>query len=314
MSTKNLSAALRAAAAPVAVAVVAVFGPGVAHADAVAQAYLYLSNITIAPAGGISNVTGTDSGDVSASINGGAPATATANPALFQGFNLQQAVGPNAGSYAPGVAILGAPTGTYVGSSAVINDGNPFFGTAAASTDDTVSLKPSGIGTSFSNTGLLASYDFGVASGTKLTFSFNAAAFLRAFLDPAGVLGSSARASNSWSLTLALLGGTGNVFSWTPDGGSGGITGGTENFDPFSINTNVAATANFFSDTTGVQNGFFSATSNDLAAGTYRVSIAHISTADATILAVPEPTALSLVGLALLGAGVASRRRHLLAK
>jgi PEP-CTERM motif len=309
VSTKNPSSALSAALAPIAVAVATIVSPGIARADAIAQSYLYLKNITIAPAGGISNVSGTDSGDVSASLNGAAPTTDNANPALFTGFNLN--VSQGAGPYAPGVALTGSPTTTVVGSSAIINNGSPFLGNAEASTDDTVSLLPGGVGTSFSNTGLQATYNFAVSAGTKLTFSFDADAFLRAFLDPAGVIGSSAQASYSWSITVD--GPNGYLFSWSPDGIVNTITGGTENLDAFDMTDTKSALPAFPETTTGLKSGSFSATTNDLAAGNYQVNIRHASFADAQLL-VPEPSALALAGVALLGAGIAGRRGRSKAK
>ena len=46
MSAKQPLSALRAALAPLGVAVAAAFAPGLAQADAVAQSYLFLNNFT----------------------------------------------------------------------------------------------------------------------------------------------------------------------------------------------------------------------------------------------------------------------------
>jgi hypothetical protein len=312
MSIKNVSSRLRAAAAPIAVAVAAIVATGAAHADAVGQAYLSLTNITFGSSVGTVTVTGgADNGDTLATLAGSGSYSDSANPALFTGFNLQGAVGPNAGSYVPLSAITGSPTGTFSGSSAFINSGDPFTGSAAAYTDDTVSLKPGGNGSAQSNAGLGATFNITVTGGTVLSIGFDATAFLRAFLDPGGIAGSNADASNSWVITLFQ--GTTKVFQWAPDGLIGTILGGTETADAFAMNDSVQALPFAPEQTSGLESGSFAAHTNTLAAGTYTVNISHKTIADATIN-VPEPSALSLVGLALVGAGVASRRRRSLVK
>lgn len=295
---------LRALFAPLGIAVAAALTPAIAQADAVAQAYLKLTNVQFTGLSPLNITGGADNGDVKATLNGSSLLD-SANPALFTGFDLKVATGPQSGSYTPGAAIVASPTGTYVGSSSFLDNGNPITGTANATTDDTVSLKPGGTGTAESNAGLSASFFLNVVDPITLGIRFNAEAFLRAFLDPAGVPGSSANASNAWVITVSGL--TGEVFRWAPDGAAGGITGGTENSDPFSLNNSVAALPFFPESVRPVNSGFFSADTN-LGSGNYIVTITHQSLADASI-DIPEPSLLALVGVGLIGMGAASRRR-----
>jgi hypothetical protein len=280
-----------------------------AHADAVAQSYLFLSNFTFGSSGAVTVLNATDSGDVSASINGGAASTDSYNsPSGGADFTLQTQVGPDAGMYSPGTAITGSPTGNYVGSYASVTGGDPFEGNVIAAVDNTVSLTPGGSGTAQSNTNLAATFQLSVAEGTTLSVSFDADAFLRAYLDPAFTPGS-ANASYRWDISVRNAAGA-LVFQWSPDGMAGGITGGTESADAFDLTDERGITLGGFDFTTGELSGFFSAMTNPLAAGLYSVNITHLSNADAEIVVeVPEPGALSLAALGLLGVGFASRRR-----
>ena len=307
---------LRSAVMPVAVAAAAAMAPGIASADAVAQSYLFLSNFTFTSNNAVTPANAVDSGDVSASINGGAPATDTFNSPVGGGdFSIQKSVGPNAGTYVPGAPIVGAPLLNFVGSYASVRDmannpaaiGDPFAGNVFAGVDNTVSLTPGGEGTAISNTNLSAAFQITVASGTILGVNFTADSYLRAMLDPLFKPGS-ANASYRWDISLRNAAGA-VVFAWAPDGDILiGPTGGSEVFDPFDLTDDRSVVLGGFDFNTGIQNGYFEARTNALAGGLYTVNITHLANADASIN-IPEPGSLSLAALALIGMGVVSRRR-----
>lgn len=298
---------------PVAMAAAAMAAPGIANAAAVAQSYLYVNNFTFtqAPGGSVSVVTATDSGDVSASLNG-VTQTDTFNSGTSAGnFTLQKQVGPNAGSYSPGVAITKPtfPALNYAGSYSSVS-GDPFAGNVVAGVDNTVVLNPGGAGTSQSNTNLAANFTLSVGAGTVLGVNFDADGFLRAALDPLLAPGG-ANASFRWDISLRDSGGA-LVFQWAPDGlvGSGvGVIGGTETADAFDMTDERAVTLGGLDFTTGVLSGAFAATTNSLAAGLYQLNITHLGNADAS-MNIPEPGALALVALALVGLGVTTRRKQ----
>lgn len=293
--------------APVAFAAAAALSPTIASADAVAQAYLDITSFTLAGTGGAFTVlVFTDSGDVSASINGGTAATDSFNGTGT--FTLNESVGPDAASYSPTTALVGAPTQNYVGSYSFLDGGDPLSATGAQATvDNTVSLTPGGTGTAQSNVNLTSTFLIDVSDpGTIFTVAFDADAFYRTMLAPFGSSGT-ANAAYSWTINVLDSGGN-TVFDWSPDGLAGGIIGGTEVSDVFDLSQGAGINfggLNFFKSNTGS----FEAKTDAFSAGLYSLTIQHNANADAT-LRVPEPGALSLLALGLLGLGFVSRRRN----
>lgn len=286
----------------------AIAAPGVARADALAQAVLDISNFTfkigngngtlgtdITPGGPI-NVTGiTATADRAADLAGvGNASVGGAGITCFGACGFFNAT--------PFAQVVGAPTSTYVGGAAELTGNALLPGGSTARTGDTVSLKPGGDGTASSNVNLNADFDVVVGTaGTRLEVAFDATSILRAFLDNPGT----ATASNSWTITLRNAANNALVFSYN---GQGGAIGGTVYSNPFllsdTISTTIAGDVNL-----GVQTGNFHAETAGLAAGSYKLSLRHTSLADA-FQRVPEPATLSLIGLALLGAGATLRRRR----
>lgn len=151
---------------------------------------------------------------------------------------------------------------------------------------------------------------FTVGAGTSLTISFNDAIGMVVNSDP--LSGESASATITSS--VAITDSTGTVlFEFAPTGGGArAIAGGNITSDPFSLNRTITSTFGFPVGGVSVFNsGFFSATSNPLAAGTYNIVIGQISRQDLTVGApVPEPASMMLLTAGLIGLGVFGRKKY----
>lgn len=307
-----------------ALTVVGAMLPTAGHADALAQAILEIRNFSI--------TTG-----VGAVVVPGAPAPNAAHNASLVGSgtcgqsnigllspNVSCAVGPNLGlynPYAPNQNVSpNAPIGTFAGSAVSVSGNSLLPGGATAKTDNTVSLLPKGDGAANSNTNLSNDFTVNVTAASTLTFDFNAFLFLRAYLTSGSspfIFGNST-AISEWGVNIRNS--TGQlVFSWNPNGGAGGITGvgATEIFDSFDLNGNdLSVNSNnkdfsFNSQSAASNPGLlnaFRASTGELAVGLYTVTVSHETRAN-SLIEIPEPTSLALIGIAMLGAAAATRRR-----
>jgi hypothetical protein len=311
----------KSALAIAALAAVASFVPAVAKADALAQAILRVQNFSIIPSGLTTiNVNPVTTSSYGATLFG-AGSCGSANNINPTGtnFTLSCAVGPNQALYSPGVANAtpNAPTGTFAGSTVDIQ-GSALVGGATALVDTTVSLAPNGSGQSTGTTNLTDTFTITLSTSGTLSFSFDAYMFLRAYLSSGGapfISGSSVATAN-WSLNL--VDNTGNdVFRWVPNGSVGTVFGGSETRDAFaldgtndrSVNDNNLDFQRLFDKTPGSTLPMFAASTNTLSAGTYTLTVNHQTTANSR-LEIPEPTPLALIGIAMVAAAAATRRRR----
>lgn len=291
-----------------------------AKADAVAQAILGISNFHFALGNGnatraadgsllgsITVVSATTTADSSVELNGvnASGATSQTDPLSFAGAASTSTLG-SAGTYVPGAALIGAPVATF-GASHGSQVGNSLIATSSGVTDGLVSLMPAGDGSTTSNVNFQSEFVMDVVGGTRIEIAFDASSFLRGYLSTAGVTPPTATAATTWTLTMRNNTTGATIFRWSPDGLVGAITGGTEYVDDFALNDSVSqlTPGNAFINNAS---GSFQAETNALAEGRYTVSLRQSSLTDA-FLKLPEPASLGLLGVALVGAGVASRRR-----
>jgi hypothetical protein len=150
-------------------------------------------------------------------------------------------------------------------------------------------------------------------AGDTLSFHFDANPYLQSWLSSNA--GTPSQAEAAIGLNFNLIDSHGNVvFNWAPDGVAGGILGGTETADAFTLNTAVTAVSGnagplTFAPTSclaGSASGCFSATTNGLAAGLYTLNLSmHENIGlQSAVAAIPEPStyAMMFAGMGLLGA------------
>ena len=157
-------------------------------------------------------------------------------------------------------------------------------------------------------------FQFVPLTNLAITIRFSAIDHLLAYLDTQ----TNAIAGSTWSANITNHDTGATVFDWVPNGSlaAGGITGGVEHLDPCSLTRTLTAfgpTANATYNCGSALPGgaaAFSATSNVLLAGIrYDFAINHQNQANVSVLAVPEPSMLSLLGLALAGIAFTTRRK-----
>lgn len=181
-----------------------------------------------------------------------------------------------------------------------LNLGSPTTGANARVRSD-VSLTGTGDGTANADVGLNAGFIFSLVNNINIGVNFNGSVDLIAFTDAGTTFPGNAQASSSLSIVLTDLSNNGaEVFSF------GNAL--SQGLNPCGLNATRSRNAPFNGSSTYSCNGLFSATTGILTAGTqYQLSIRQNANADAQF--VPEPGVLSLMGLGLLGIGVALRKR-----
>ena len=257
-----------------------------------------------------------DSSQATANLNG-TVATQTINSSIFGTLDLpQQCVGQCGGFAQNDFSQRNPPATLNVARGDTLLTGAPIINPAGISTPATARLVTEGQLTSVqgngnvqANLGLTASFSFSLTNSQTVTIDFDTVQHLVASVGLTDALGSTARSSTGW--TIEIRDHLGNlVFSWTPNGGAGGITGGVEITD--ACNMTTAVNAQQLGQTSLFNcSGHERATTGVLdAAETYTLGLRHEGASDVTrIAAVPAPAGLLLLGLGLIGAGFLGRRK-----
>ena len=297
--------------------------PSLAQADALAQAYLNITNFQF----------GYNTANVTATALPGVAINSSANFGGVPGVIVNTLTdstatsGPNAGSFNTTTKVnpFALPPLNYAGGYASqIGNSAPLGGGANALTNAVVSLVPAGIPPNSSAGSNLVSQQFNVsvAGGPQaISVAFTGDQYIRAFLNAgAGVfLGGNAQGKTIWSLNISQQQGGSfvDVAKWDPTVATFLVPLGGFNCDGFAVSgcsslsafrlSNTVSAFNNPENSFAVNVGNF--TSNfTLATGNYRFEISHDSQASAR-LAIPEPGTLALVGLSLVGLAAVGRRR-----
>lgn len=193
--------------------------------------------------------------------------------------------------------------------------GLPGFATPATVANGSYAgiLTGSGAGSADSNNNLNASWVFALGAADALAFEFNADAFLQAAVTAGEQFPGFATAAHNVVYTLSNLSAGGDlVWEFAPDGTVNAGQG--ETADPFDLNNTVSLNAPLpinvavTRDSLGPQ--FFRSVTPLLTAGTlYQLSARLNTNVDVQRVSVPEPGAIALLGIGLLGMSMAYRRK-----
>lgn len=162
---------------------------------------------------------------------------------------------------------------------------------------------------------LSTQFAFTLLQADSLTFQFDAQLYQEAFLSPDINFPGQSITSSQFFFQIRNQAGT-LIFDFSPNGVVGDGIGVNADIDPFSLNASAAINAPFnqiispqqIIDSGGFGN--YSATTAVLNAGElYTLTATLKTTADASFVLVPEPGIMGLLGLGLLGMGIAVRRK-----
>lgn len=225
------------------------------------------------------------------------------------------------------------PGGDYANSDSVINDAQ-LVGDGATDTDNIAEASLDSLASASARSELQSvtgfRFTFTINAPGSLALSFDADPDMRALVTAAEGIGSTAGANLNTSFSLQqdtdLLGGTLGSVNWNPQGTSVNdctTTGGlicTETADTQDLNINVGATTPGASPAVhsfgagdllfGDALTAFGISVSNLKAGTWTLTLNEVKSVNLRrVSAVPEPGALALMGIGLLGLGISARRK-----
>lgn len=297
--------------------------PTGALADAYARAYNQVSNFVITPSDGWVIVGNLDHSSAAACLDGNCVQTGGdgSSDAPVAQIGLPDYA---ANSY---LSHLGATASYAVGDSSIDADqlhGAPF--TSARNLAE-ATVHANGNASASSGNASATSMSSQVIIGQQggiINFRFDATPYLSTGLTSNAGVGSLAVATMEF--TFSVVDSVGNtVFQWAPDGQAGGIFGGIETADAFTLNTSMRASASepmpqryHPADCAlgSVGTGCFNASTDALIPGLYTLTqtMHEAITLTSVIAAVPEPDgyAMLLAGIVLMALlrRRASRRRN----
>ena len=296
--------------------------PVVAHADGLASARLQVTNFQFAYDTTQVSVTLAPSiGNTSAATFNNLVGTPTLSP----GQSIAT-VGPQSGMFNQNsqnlaLGIVGNYAGGFASQS---GSGLVGGGGAQALTAATVSLDPQGNPFNSSSGSNTVTQQFSVVVAApgfaNVSLAFDADLFLRSYLNAEGgvFLGGSSSAFTNWRLEIFKTSGTfTKIAEWTPSFSGNAFTFACNALfitlcsqnAAFDMGQSVNAFNNLEDNKVDTGSGAFSLSVALLGGESYRFGVTHISNSNAN-LQIPEPGSLALIGLALFGAAVATRRRN----
>ena len=308
----------------VALSAIGVAGP--AHAGAIGQSLLVISNFRFLDAGTglvLNGATQFDKLDIVDTTN--LNPTFGANTNSFSDFRLAGAPLPTnvrcarqigtscSGMPTPFAPQLGPALGTENGALAASDlNGAPISGLGfavpvTARTDAVASRTTTGAANTTSALSLATTFSFSTTNDMKVMIDFNGLLHLLASADTLV----NAFAGSVWSINIIDEGTGLTVFDWTPDGIlNAAITGGTEQADDCDLTrslTQFGPKANPAVFDCAATSHYRATTDTLFAAKTYDLSITHQNQTNVNVI--PEPSTLLLAGFALACLGVGFRRK-----